>query len=155
MERDGRDEDDQGGGRRPTYARRRHGRCSAPMTINGDNSGIVSTGHNAVNIQIGGALPPAQSLYLHQVRRIAPPRLLGREAELVELAAFFPESTREYRWWRADAWAGKSAVMSWFVLHPPSRVRIVSFFVTARMAAQNDRGAFVENVLEQLQALLG
>ncbi|WP_112584329.1 hypothetical protein [Micromonospora noduli] len=45
--------------------------------------------------------------------------------------------------------------MSWFVLHPPESVRIVSFFVTARLAAQNNRNAFVANVLEQLLALLG
>lgn len=45
--------------------------------------------------------------------------------------------------------------MSWFVLHPPPGVRIVSFFVTARFAAQNDRVAFVNVVLEHLAELLG
>jgi hypothetical protein len=43
---------------------------------------------------------------------------MGREEELAELAAFCQEAGG-YRWWRAPAWAGKSALMSWFVLHPP------------------------------------
>ena len=123
------------------------------MTVSGDNSGIFSTGDNAVNIQVGGA--PVRSQYLVQVRRIAPPELYGRWPELTELAAFCTASSGGYAWWRAKAWSGKSALMSWFVLHPPPRVRIVSFFVTARLAAQNDRGAFIENVLEQLLSLLG
>ena len=38
---------------------------------------------------------------------------------------------------------------------PAAGVRIVSFFVTARLAAQSDRGAFVPNVIEQLLAILG
>ncbi|MFI9814506.1 hypothetical protein [Saccharothrix variisporea] len=45
--------------------------------------------------------------------------------------------------------------MAWFALHPPAGVRVVSFFVTARLHGQNDRSAFVDNVLEQLLALLG
>jgi hypothetical protein len=45
--------------------------------------------------------------------------------------------------------------MSWFVLHPPEKVRVVSFFVTARWAGQGDRSAFIDNVLEQLLAMLG
>ena len=75
--------------------------------------------------------------YLQQVRRIAPPGyppgLVGREAELAELARFCLERGRgPYVWWRAGAWAGKSALMSTFVLRPPpemgDRVRMVSFF---------------------------
>ncbi|MGC3862329.1 hypothetical protein ACPSM1_19325 [Micromonospora chersina] len=65
------------------------------------------------------------------------------------------DTAGEYWCWEAGPWSGKSALMSWFVLHPPECVRIVSFFVTARLAAQNNRNAFVANVLEQLLALLG
>ena len=105
----------------------------------------------------------ARSAYLQQVRRIAPPDppgLIGREAELAELAAFCLEPDRgPYVWWRAGAWAGKSALMSTFVLHPPpemrDRVRIVSFFITARLAAQDTREAFTEVLLEQLADLTG
>jgi hypothetical protein len=35
-------------------------------------------------------------------------------------------------WWQAQAWAGKSALLSTFVLHPPAGVRVVAFFITAR-----------------------
>jgi len=45
--------------------------------------------------------------------------------------------------------------MSTFVLHPPARVRVVAFFITARLGAQDTRKAFTEVVLEQLAALLG
>jgi hypothetical protein len=45
--------------------------------------------------------------------------------------------------------------MSWFVLHPPPGVRVVSFFVTARRPGQADRAAFADNVLEQLLAVPG
>ena len=101
--------------------------------------------------------------YLEQVRRIAPPDplgLIGREAELDELARFCLEPDRgPYAWWQADAWAGKSALLSTFVLRPApevaDRVRIVSFFITARLAAQDTREAFIRVLLDQLAGLLG
>ncbi|EWM10480.1 hypothetical protein [Kutzneria sp. 744] len=124
-----------------------------PMDIAGDNSGIVSTGDNAINIQL--TAPPVRSQYRHQVERIAPLSLTDRSVELAELAAFCLAPTGGYAWWRANAWAGKSALMSTFVLNPPPGAAIVSFFVTARLAAQDDRNAFIDNVLEQLLALLG
>ena len=100
--------------------------------------------------------PPVRSAYLEQVRRIAPAQLHDRDGELAELAAFCAEPGRSsYAWWRAPAWAGKSALMSWFVLHPPPGVQVVSFFVTARYKGQGDRGAFTDAVLEQLADLLG
>lgn len=100
---------------------------------------------------------PVRSRYEEQVRRIAPQQLLDRDEELAELASFCTaaEVPSRYVWWQAGAWAGKSALMSWFVLNPPVGVRIVSFFVTARLASQADRVAFADNVLEQLAALTG
>ena len=101
-----------------------------------------------------------RSAYLQQVGRIAPPELIGREEELAELTAFCLEPGRgPYVWWQARAWAGKSALLSTFVLRPPSqvgeRVRIVSFFITARLAAQDTREAFIQVLLEQLAELTG
>ncbi|MEU6841757.1 serine protease [Streptomyces sp. NPDC046716] len=102
------------------------------------------------------AAEPRRSAYESQVERVAPEQLLGRDAELDELARFCTQPDGvTYRWLRAGAWAGKSALMSWFVLHPPPAVRMVSFFVTARFARQDDRVAFAEAVLEQTLALLG
>ena len=107
--------------------------------------------------------PMARSAYLEQVRRIAPPSrpgLIDRDAEMADLAKFCldPEGA-SYAWWQAGPWAGKSALLSTFVLFPPAevagRVQIVSYFVTARLAAQDTRESFTDVVLEQLAALLG
>ena len=82
--------------------------------------------------------------------------MVGREAELEELAAYCTEPGRDpYVWWQAPAWAGKSALMSTFVLHPPVGVQVVAFFITARLGGQDTREAFAEVVLEQLAELLG
>ncbi len=102
----------------------------------------------------------ARSAYLEQVRRIAPPALLGRDSELAELAEFcLAPDGPSYAWWQAAPWAGKSALLSTFVLLPPPEVarqaRIVSFFITARLAAQDTREAFTQVVVEQLAELLG
>jgi hypothetical protein len=85
-----------------------------------------------------------------------PPELKGRERELAELAEFCTlDDAGSYLWWTAPAWAGKSALMSWFALHPPPGVRVVSFFITARFASQSDRRAFLMVMIEQLAEVLG
>jgi hypothetical protein len=100
--------------------------------------------------------PVVHSAYPEQVRRIAPAELRDRDAELAELAAFCTApDAGPYVWWQAPPGAGKSALMSWFVLHPPSAVRVVSFFITARYLGQDDRAAFTDALLEQLADLLG
>ena len=105
---------------------------------------------------VANAGPVLHSAYLEQVRQIAPQQLHERDKELTELAAFCIEPGRgPYEWWQAGAWAGKSALMSWFVLHPPPGVRIVSFFVTSRYAGQNNRAAFTDVVLEQVAEMIG
>ncbi|MCO8275956.1 DUF4062 domain-containing protein [Actinoplanes sp. TRM 88003] len=103
----------------------------------------------------GHKATPARSRYLTQVRDIAPVGLArGREAELAELAAWC-QGDEPYVWWQAPPWAGKSALMSTFVLDPPPRTQVVSFFVTGRLAAQADAVAFTDAVLEQLAVLTG
>ncbi len=92
--------------------------------------------------------------YQVQVREIAPDELLDREEELGELVRFCA-GDRPYAWWQAGPWAGKSVLMSWFVLHPPAGVDVVSFFVTARLAGQSDSDACTDALIEQLAALLG
>ncbi|QJT00040.1 hypothetical protein G9272_06890 [Streptomyces asoensis] len=112
-------------------------------------------------IQVGqvvtyGAVPVARSAYWEQVRRIAPETLMERERELEELTRFCTaEDAPSYGWWRAEAWAGKTALLAWFALHPPQDVRVVPFFITARLGAHNDRLAYVDVVLEQLAELIG
>ncbi|MFE0249632.1 hypothetical protein [Streptomyces sp. NPDC059010] len=118
----------------------------------GRDIGVAVTGdHNRIHLAA-----QVRSAYQEQVRRIAPPQLIGREHELAELADFCTtDSGPAYAWWRAEAWAGKTALLSWFALHPPRGVRVVPFFVTARLGAQNDVTAYVDVVLEQFAELAG
>jgi tetratricopeptide (TPR) repeat protein len=105
-----------------------------------------------------GAGPPGwwlRSGYAGTVGDIAPLRLLGRQEELDELAAWCTGGDEAYAWWQAGPSAGKSALMSWFVLHPPPGTWVVSFFVTARLAAQADSAAFTDALLDQLAAVAG
>ena len=92
-----------------------------------------------------------RSAYLAQVADIAPDELIGREGELAEWAAFCA-GTELYAWWQAGPWAGKTALASWFVTHPPTGVDIVSFFVTGRLYGQADSDAFLDAMIEQLHA---
>ena len=85
---------------------------------------------------------------------IAPVLLHDREEELAELAAFCAGDSF-YAWWQAGPWAGKTALSSWFVLHPPVGVDVVSFFITRRLTGQADSTAFTEALVEQLTALTG
>ncbi|GAA2339072.1 hypothetical protein [Dactylosporangium salmoneum] len=96
-----------------------------------------------------------RSAYLQFVRDAAPAVLVGRERELAELERFCLDDGPGYRWLRAGPWAGKSALIRWFVLHPPAGVAVVSFFVTARHPGQHDRAGFVDVLLQQLGELLG
>ncbi|MFE6982717.1 hypothetical protein [Streptomyces griseus] len=103
---------------------------------------------------------PAVSGYLLQVERVAAADFRGREVELSKLASFSTEartddiSERNYWRWLAPAWAGKSALLAEFVLNPPPGIDVVAFFITSRMAGQNDAAAFCEVVQRQLYALL-
>ncbi|MEU5666747.1 hypothetical protein [Streptomyces longwoodensis] len=142
------------------------------MAITGDNARLFMLSTQAAQQADGGSPPPSlanlsnsvsglfdppvRSNYASQVRRIAPEKLVGREYELGYLADYCTSPTSEpYLWWRAGAWAGKSALLSSFALNPPAGVRTVSFFITARLAGQADRRAFSDVVLEQLLEIIG
>ncbi len=128
----------------------------------GVNGGTAIAHADYVSVIQAMPQPVAQSAYLEQVRRIAPrdpPGLKDRDAELAELAWFcLDPNGPSYAWWQAGPWAGKSALLSSFVVRPPAdfsgRVRIVSFLITARLAAQDTREAFTVVLAEQLAALL-
>jgi tetratricopeptide (TPR) repeat protein len=118
-----------------------------------DQLETVSEPPGDVNLSAGA---PVRTRYLQQVLRVAPSELRDRQDELGALERFCtdPATAGRYWWWRAKAWSGKSALLSWFVLHPPAGVRIASFFITSQLAGQDSRGAFMDNLLEQLVALL-
>jgi tetratricopeptide (TPR) repeat protein len=114
----------------------------------------AGAGNIQFNVHVDGR-PTARSAYHYQVRAIAPDMLVGREAELADLESFCTGTdTGAYLWLRAEPWAGKTALLSWFVLNPPPAVRVVSFFITAGQAAQSDRNAFLDVVIEQLASML-
>ena len=92
-----------------------------------------------------------RSAYLEQVHDIAPDALMGRDGELAEWAEFCA-GPDPYAWWQAGPWAGKSALASWFVTHPPAGVDVVSFFITGRLVGQADSDAFLDAMIEQLTA---
>jgi Flp pilus assembly protein TadD len=94
-----------------------------------------------------------QSAYLQQVHDVTPDALLGRDTELTDWTEFCA-GTDLYAWWQAGPWAGKTAMSSWFVTHPPSGVDIVSFFITGRLSGQADSDAFLDAMIEQLSVLV-
>ncbi|TDT28142.1 hypothetical protein EV562_115153 [Streptomyces sp. BK208] len=121
------------------------------------NSGVMID--SFVQVVAGRA---AVSGYLLQVEQaLAAADFQGRERELAQLAAFCAHDVpadgpgANYWRWVAPAWAGKSALLAHFVLHPPPGVDVVSFFITSRMVSQSDAAAFCEVVQRQVYALLG
>lgn len=139
-----------------------HEQADGNATMEVGRSGRIDSGDHSTNIT--GAISslviatvhtevprPQHAKYLVRVRQLRPEELRERDAELVELAEFCtrPDGPA-YVWWQAGPWAGKTALMAHFVDHPPSKVRIVSFFIIARDAAEADCEAFLENVIPQL-----
>ncbi|MEU8158778.1 trypsin-like peptidase domain-containing protein [Micromonospora parva] len=102
---------------------------------------------------LGNVAVTSISAYHAQVRDIAPENLIGRAFEIDTLTGFCA-SDEAYVWWQASPWAGKTALMSSFVLAPPAGVQVVSFFVTGRLAGQSDSTAFTEALVDQLGKLL-
>ena len=62
------------------------------------------------------------------VEELAPRVLIGRGAELAALEAFTGSGV-QWRWIQGDAFAGKTALLAWFALHPPERVDVVTCFL--------------------------
>ncbi|WP_460649182.1 hypothetical protein [Kribbella endophytica] len=91
--------------------------------------------------------------YLEYVRQITPVELRGRETELDQLRAFCTGDGFYWRW-TAGPWSGKSALLAWFVLHPPPGTEVVSFFVNGRFNPHHNRDAFIDALTEQLLELL-
>ncbi|MET8277812.1 hypothetical protein [Micromonospora sp. NPDC005174] len=106
------------------------------------------------NFQYNNFGPVVRSAYLAEVHRIAPADLLDRDAELARLAAFCAgDGPDAYLRWEAARGTGMTALLAWFVLHPPPGVRVVSYFAVAGRSAGETRAAFLDVVLEQLVEL--
>ena len=76
----------------------------------------------------------------------------GRERELAELGDFCTaDEAPPYLWWQAEAFTGKTALLSWFAVHPPESVAIVAFFLGAPSLGR--RKDFIPTALKQLDGL--
>ncbi|MFJ6168304.1 hypothetical protein ACIQH6_24515 [Micromonospora orduensis] len=116
-----------------------------------DAKGVQFGDHS---IQYNTFGPVVRSAYLAEVRRLAPAQLLDRDVELAQLAAFATgDGPDAYLRWEASSGSGMTALLSWFVLHPPPGVRVVSYLVPAGRTERENRDAFVDVVLEQLVEL--
>ncbi|MEU6484772.1 hypothetical protein [Streptomyces sp. NPDC046887] len=136
---------------------RSSGGASAHGRLSLANSGVINGSVHLAERRV------AMSGYLTQVEAISAADFRGRESELSEMAAFCTAADGTevsadpgagYWRWLAPAWTGKSALLAHFVLHPPPGTDLVAFFITSRLARQNDAAAFCEVVQRQLYALL-
>ncbi len=86
--------------------------------------------------------------------QIAPSVLVGRDTDLSALDRFATDPAQRWRWIRAEAFAGKSALLGWFTRHPPDHVDIVACFL--RETYRQNTAAYVLGVLtDQVQARAG
>ncbi|MFY1691107.1 hypothetical protein [Plantactinospora sp. WMMB782] len=126
----------------------------ASVSTTATNRSIAAHSINTLVYQSAVSPFPPPSAHETNVRERAPDVLLDREEELAELAAFCA-GDEPYVWWQGDPWAGKSALLAWFVLHPPADCDVVSFFVNGTVDEERDSAAFVTTMLSQLLPLVG
>lgn len=113
--------------------------------------------------QLRDALPvmtsrPARALTVRCAQEIAealaPDLLQHREKELDRLDSFSLGSKETWRWIQGDAFAGKTALLASFVLHPPEGVDVVGCFLAGQQG-RNTAHYALEILNAQLAALAG
>ena len=101
--------------------------------------------------------PAARKIEVARARRaaeaLAPVVLIGRSAELAALADFAGSDMR-WRWIQGSAFAGKTALLAWFALHPPDRVDVVACFLR-RTTGDNTADYALDVLTRQLGLLAG
>ncbi|MFD7032234.1 hypothetical protein ACFWAR_29815 [Streptomyces sp. NPDC059917] len=136
------------------------------LGVSGDGNRIRIDG----DVVIGRQPARPRSAYWREIRHLAAvTRFEGRAEELAAMAAFAaaPDGdggdrdpgdgaagSRGYWRWLGPAWAGKTALMAQFALHPPDGVDVLAFFITARMTGRADRTAFLTTLQGQLRTYL-
>lgn len=78
--------------------------------------------------------------------RLAPRVLVARDDELAGLAAFAGSGDR-WRWVQGDAFAGKTALLAWFALHPPPDLDVAACFLARTTGDAN--AAYALDVLNR------
>ena len=98
---------------------------------------------------------PVRKIEVARARRAAealsPQVLVGRGEELARLEEFAASDMR-WRWIQGDAFAGKTALLAWFALHPPERVDVVACFL--RRTTGDNAADYALDVLTRQLALL-
>ena len=84
---------------------------------------------------------------------LAPPVLIARNQELADLADLCQAAPR-VRWIQADAFAGKTALLATFALHPPADLDVVACFLR-RTTAQATADYALEVLCQQLAVYAG
>ena len=99
--------------------------------------------------------PTARKIQVARARRAAeasaPRVLIGRSAELAALKAFTSSEAR-WHWIQGDAFAGKTALLAEFALHPPERVDVAACFL--RRPGDQDTAEHALDVLTRQLELL-
>jgi tetratricopeptide (TPR) repeat protein len=85
--------------------------------------------------------------------RVAPDVLVARDAQLERLADFAASADR-WRWITGEAFAGKSALLAWFALHPPDETDVAACFLR-RIRAGENTFEYAVDVLSRQLAVLG
>jgi hypothetical protein len=101
------------------------------------------------------ALPSVRELVVRRAQKAAndlvPKVLVARAEELADLAAFVG-SPQRWRWVQGTAFAGKSALLAWFALHPPKGVEVAACFL--RRTTGQARADYALDVLTRQLARL-
>jgi hypothetical protein len=108
----------------------------------------------AVPVYVGSADASVGETYRRTAARLAPALLSGRADEITELEKFAAGEDRWW-WWSASAFAGKTALTTWWVAcRSDPQVAVVACFVR-RAVSQNTADHVVGAWAEQLGALAG
>jgi len=98
------------------------------------------------------ASPPARELVVRRAQRdagrLAPGVLIARDEDLARLAAFV-RSPERWRWVQGPPFAGKTALLAWFALHPPEGIDVAACFLR-RTTGQANADYAVDVLTRQL-----
>jgi tetratricopeptide (TPR) repeat protein len=89
-------------------------------------------------------------------RSLAPAVLIARDSQLERLDRFARSTEQEerWRWLTASAFAGKTALLAYFALHPPDGVKVAACFLR-HTKGLNGPGYVLPTLTRQLAAIAG
>ena len=100
-------------------------------------------------------LPAVRKIELPRARRaaeaLAPRVLIDRSSELATLEELAGSDAR-WLWIQGDAFAGKTALLAWFALHPPERIDVAACFL--RRTIGSNTADYALDLLNRQLALL-